>query len=151
MLSASPQHSFPNTRVPSRCRSLMTRRALLRSWRIYVLAALDDLVVTTGAVAMESLLVGQRDEFGSYLKLDLRNLWQQLRFFINSRMAVATDGADSAWVLCADAGRLRRRRETSYLPRSGSAVPRLRVSASPLARCSFPEYNTYPVSFVPPC
>ena len=43
---------------------LMTGRALRCSWRFCVRPYLDNLIVTPGAGAMKSLLVGQRDYRG---------------------------------------------------------------------------------------
>ena len=61
------------------------------SWMlgIEILPLFHNLVVTTSAVAMERLLVGQGHQFSS-VKLDLRNFRQELRLGVHPRMTIAT-------------------------------------------------------------
>jgi hypothetical protein len=49
--------------------------------------------MTSGAVAMERLLIIQRDQFGADFQFDGREFRQQFRFRIGARVAIATDGA----------------------------------------------------------
>ena len=62
------------------------------SWMlgIEILPLFHNLVVTTSAVAMERLLVGQGHQFSSDFKLDLRNFRQELRLGVRPRMTIAT-------------------------------------------------------------
>ena len=76
--AAEPERSNARTeacaRAPgSRRRFLVTSQALFRSRRIHVGSGFDDLIVTTGAIPVERLLIRQRDQLSSNLKLDLRN------------------------------------------------------------------------------
>ena len=75
-------------------RPLMASDALLRRRRIKVLIRFHNLVMAPRAVAMESLLIIERNDLRADFKFDLRNLRQQLRFGIGACMTVATESAD---------------------------------------------------------
>ena len=69
----------------------MTRRTFPGRWRIELLAGFHNLVVATGAVAMEGLLVGQGNQLSSDFQLDLRNFRQELRLGFSSSVTIATN------------------------------------------------------------
>ena len=68
----------------------MASRALLRGWRIEILARFYNLIVATGAIAMKGLLINQRYQFRADLEFDLRNLRQQLGFHLRPSMTITT-------------------------------------------------------------
>ena len=67
----------------------MTRSTFPGRRRIEILARFHDLIVATGAVAMEGLLVGQGNQLSSDFQLDFRNFRQELRLGLSARMTIA--------------------------------------------------------------
>src|SRR2546423_998741 len=84
-----PQSSTAYTRAHASRALLVASGTLHRGRGLRVGAALQDLVVTLGAVAVEGLLVRQINDRRARLVLDLRNLCERLRLLASARVAVA--------------------------------------------------------------